>query len=963
MQLSPTARHLHRHLTDPEAGYPDSWPDGSQLTAVDLGHLLPLAYRVTGSGPAFSMRVVVEDEVKQRQPSFTRESCLALYEALVDGLDRRGWADLCLAAAALLRCPGGAPLAELAGAARTLTEFMVRKNRIQEPYALLTVAGVAGMVEPGTRAGVGEHAGIDASAEIGGRAGVDASAGATERAAADGDHPGVGESAEVSEGKGAVVREDARDDGTAEHSRTDTVTEAMADTAADTTTNTATNAIIDAVVAAMGLSAAEGAQPLAAAELDLLMTLEPTERALLAEVAQRTYGAPPELSDVWERLAAMPACASFARSTLEAAAARLAAIHARELPYRADKAFGPAETATIGRAARLALACDEPWLPELLSTMLAHVAVAPTAAKTLPSQALLYEIARAAEQFPTPEAVTALRTARTMTRHAGVVKQLDRMIKRIEPGLADRVEVAFRMPDLGFEPGGRLEVQLGEHRAVISAGERGEFELSWWQEERRLKSVPAAVRKEHPDEVKRLRELVKQVQRQVKTLVRALEAGFAGEAALPYGMWRRQIGGHPIAASVAGRLIWEAEVAPGEWRAALGGFDALDTQAEIISRPITSGTPSETSASDDGRTSGRASAPGNGRTLGRASESGDSPAPGEASTPDLEGEPSDSRTPDCGTTSGNGTVDGLADGLGDGMAGVRVRLWHPARATQREVAHWREAVAEGRIRQPFKQAFREVYPLTPAEEATGTYSNRFAAHIVDYRRLYAMFKQRGWQTAMLGPWDGGSTGEATKALAEGSWRASFHHDYVHDGPGEYASTDQVRFHRRVDGDWQEAPLAEVPTLVFSEAMRDVDLFVAVTSIAADPEWADRGDDRHLGYWRETSFGALPPSGEVRRDALARLLPRMAIAGRCTLTDRHLVVRGDLRTYRIHLGSANILMDPGDVYLCIVPAHGQDTGLFLPFEEDGRLALILSKALLLAGDSRITDESIVRQIKG
>jgi hypothetical protein len=28
-------------------------------------------------------------------------------------------------------------------------------------------------------------------------------------------------------------------------------------------------------------------------------------------------------------------------------------------------------------------------------------------------------------------------------------------------------------------------------------------------------------------------------------------------------------------------------------------------------------------------------------------------------------------------------------------------------------------------------------------------------------------------------------------------------------------------------------------------MRDVDLFVAVTSIALDPQWADRGDDPHL----------------------------------------------------------------------------------------------------------------------
>ncbi|MET7332105.1 DUF4132 domain-containing protein [Nonomuraea sp. NPDC005650] len=765
MQLSPTAQRIHHHLTEPGAGYPAPWPDAALLSAADLGALLPLAYRVTGGGPAFSMRVAVENQAKERQPAFSPEACVALFEALVDGLERRKWADLCLAAAALLRCPGGAPSAALAAPARTLVEFMAREKRVEHSYAFLAVAALAGMDEL------------------------------------------------------AEVVEERR-------------------------------------------------EPLAAAEFDLLMGLDPAGRALLAEIGPRSYGSPPELPDAWERLAAMPAYVDLARSTLEAAADRLAAIHAGELPYRADKAFGAAETAAVGRAARLALFRDEPWLPELLDRLLRRVAVAPTAAKTLPSQALLYEIARAAERFPTPEAITALRTARALTRHAGVVKQLDRMIRKAEPGLADRVEVAFRMPDLGFGPGGRLESTLGEHRAVVAAGGDGEFALTWWHGDRPLKSVPAAVRKERPEEVKRLRELVKQVQRQVKTLVRALEAGFAGEAAQPYDTWREQVAEHRIASAVARRLIWEAEVAPGEWRAALGGAE-----------------------------------------------------------------------------------------------GGRVRLWHPARATPDEVARWREAVADGRIRQPFKQAFREVYPLTPAEERTAGYSNRFAGHIVDYRRLYAMFKARGWRADMLGPWDGGGAGEATRVLAEGRWRASFFHDYLYGDPGEHASTDQVRFHRRADGEWRETPLAEVPALVFSEAMRDVDLFVAVTSIAADPEWADRGHDRHLDYWRAASFGELSPSAEVRRDALARLLPRLAVAGRCTLTDRYLVVRGDLRTYKIHLGSANILMEPGDVYLCIVSAAGREAGLFLPFEDDGRLALIVSKALLLAADSRITDESIVRQIKG
>ncbi|MEV1247860.1 DUF4132 domain-containing protein [Nonomuraea sp. NPDC049750] len=321
-------------------------------------------------------------------------------------------------------------------------------------------------------------------------------------------------------------------------------------------------------------------------------------------------------------------------------------------------------------------------------------------------------------------------------------------------------------------------------------------------------------------------------------------------------------------------------------------------------------------------------------------------------------------------------ADGTAFLPGDAPPGAEIRLWHPARAALAEVAAWRETVTGRRLRQPYKQAFREVYLLTPAEESTGVYSPRFAAHIVDHARLYALLKERGWQTLWLRAFHGEQEAVAKKELAEGAWRVRFRYETaaVADHEVTLAATDQVRFDRREGRAWRETPLALVPPLVFSEAMRDVDLFIAVTSIAAEPDWIDRGEDgfsgqerfgdgeRFGGYVREAAFGALPPSAEVRRDALARILPRTAIADRCTLTDRYLVVRGVLRTYRIHLGSGNILMSPGDVYLCIVTARKRDAKLFLPFEEDGRLALILSKAFLLAQDSKITDETILQQIR-
>jgi hypothetical protein len=157
-------------------------------------------------------------------------------------------------------------------------------------------------------------------------------------------------------------------------------------------------------------------------------------------------------------------------------------------------------------------------------------------------------------------------------------------------------------------------------------------------------------------------------------------------------------------------------------------------------------------------------------------------------------------------------------------------------------------------------------------------------------------------------------------------------------------------------------------------MRDVDLFVGVASVGNNPAWNDGGPNgMHRDYWWGYSFGDLAEGGKNRKDVLSRLLPRLRIAPVCTLTEKFLVVRGSLRTYKIHLGSGNILMEPNDQYLCIVPGArepagdtGRDVsgrGVFLPFEGDRTLSIILSKAFMLAEDGTIKDPSIVRQIRG
>ena len=66
-------------------------------------------------------------------------------------------------------------------------------------------------------------------------------------------------------------------------------------------------------------------------------------------------------------------------------------------------------------------------------------------------------------------------------------------------------------------------------------------------------------------------------------------------------------------------------------------------------------------------------------------------------------------------------------------------------------------------------------------------------------------------------------------------------------------------------------LEAVDRVLFSEMMRDADLFVGVTSIANDPTLADR-DREFDGYWSRTAFGELTESGKTRRAVLADPVP-------------------------------------------------------------------------------------------
>lgn len=300
---------------------------------------------------------------------------------------------------------------------------------------------------------------------------------------------------------------------------------------------------------------------------------------------------------------------------------------------------------------------------------------------------------------------------------------------------------------------------------------------------------------------------------------------------------------------------------------------------------------------------------------------------------------------------------------------TKVSLWHPIYSETAEILAWRNRLEALEVKQPMKQAYREIYLLTEAEENTKSYSNRMAAHILKQHQFNALAKLRDWSFSLIGAWDAPQDDIASKYLPAYNMTAQYWIGTLNDdndsfndtGIWYYVSTDQVKFVNNHETINMEA----VPPIVFSEIMRDVDMFVGVASVGNDPQWADNGGmPQYRDYWQSYSFGDLSEVAKTRKAVLENLLPRLKLRDVARIDGKFLVVKGKIRTYKIHIGSTNILMTPNDQYLCIVPSRGKEkTGdVFLPFEGDNGLSIVLSKAFLLAADDKITDSTITSQIK-
>lgn len=238
--------------------------------------------------------------------------------------------------------------------------------------------------------------------------------------------------------------------------------------------------------------------------------------------------------------------------------------------------------------------------------------------------------------------------------------------------------------------------------------------------------------------------------------------------------------------------------------------------------------------------------------------------------------------------------------------------------------------------QPFKQVFREVYPLTETERAARTASGRYAGHQVEPRKALALLGTRNW---VVKPDEG-----VSRTFHEDGLTARLRFEETFYSPADVEGLTLADVIFTAKGEFTPLDLASIPPRLFSETMRDLDLVVSVAHRGgADPE-------------------ATASTLEMRANLVRETCALLSLTNVSVKTN-HVVIRGERAEYSVHLGSA-IARTLLGATLTIVAVHSQHRGrIFLPFaDDDPRTAECVSKVLLLSRDRDIQDPKLLEQIR-
>lgn len=247
---------------------------------------------------------------------------------------------------------------------------------------------------------------------------------------------------------------------------------------------------------------------------------------------------------------------------------------------------------------------------------------------------------------------------------------------------------------------------------------------------------------------------------------------------------------------------------------------------------------------------------------------------------------------------------------------------------------FQKAVFRKEIAQPFKQVFRELYVKTE-EETEKAFSERYSGNQIQPKKTVACLKGRRWVADI----ESGIQKVYYKENIVAHICAMA--DWFSPADIESPTLEYVFFtDRNTD---KNIMIKDVPDIIFSEIMRDVDLAVSVAHAGGiDPE-------------------ASHSTVEMRKAILEFVLPMLKLKN-VVIEGNHAAIEGTRADYMIHLGSG-VIHQKGGTMINVLPVHSQHRGkIFLPFvDDDPKTSEIVSKIVFFAEDAKIKDPFILEQI--
>ncbi len=291
-----------------------------------------------------------------------------------------------------------------------------------------------------------------------------------------------------------------------------------------------------------------------------------------------------------------------------------------------------------------------------------------------------------------------------------------------------------------------------------------------------------------------------------------------------------------------------------------------------------------------------------------------------------------------GDTVGFLNENGLADDTGNVQPMAKdaeIRIAHPFDLYSKGIwKNYQKYIFENQIVQPFRQVFRELYIKTDEEKNT-YHSLRYAGNQIQPAKAVATLKGRRWVADLESGLQKVYYKEniIAQIYALANWFSP--------SDIEAPTLEWVCFSERKTG--KELKISDIPDIIFSEVMRDVDLAVSVAHVGGvDPE---------------TSHSTT----QMRAAILSFVLPLFRIEN-VRVEGHHAIIDGKLAEYSVHLGSG-VVHQLGGAMIPVLPVHSQHRGrIFLPFvDDDPKTAEIISKVLLFAEDDKIKDPMILSSV--